>query len=431
MTDNVCFDQENIDINIFDNDLANWLDSFEEGKHIIQFYISESYYDFNGVNFNLDSTFSIATEFTGVALETDDKYDHTTQNIPISRDKNDTDQEYSSTKLTLPTTRIFSNDIRHNFARMFMNSLNTGDFMHVQNFLKSYMTQSCKMVAHHYVRDRSLKFPPLVVTYGARHFSHHLMGYHIQYPDLIMTMTDCRVITHPNWLGTKVEMDITTSSTKMCSLDVEYWVPPLDKITRKYEEANKGNQIVLKPTTTATPATDIGTTAVGQPWESVDIDDTVYLSDLTLDSEDEQLHSSSAKKTTQQQQQQKESTEVVATTKKRQQKKTTGFNRSKHARIIAQGGAAKASGSDKPTTRLSKELTPSGILAPHTIPDILNTIESKGPYIPEDYSRFLFNKAKPVATPVKLVTRGKMTFYLNEANQLHHMHCEAGQTNYK
>ena len=66
MTDNVCFDQKDIDINIFDNDLANWLNSV-------------NYYDFNGVNFNLDSTFSIAAEFTGVLLETDDKYDHTTQ----------------------------------------------------------------------------------------------------------------------------------------------------------------------------------------------------------------------------------------------------------------------------------------------------------------------------------------------------------------
>lgn len=428
MTGNVCFDQEDMNINIFDNDLANWLDSFEEGIHIIQFYISESYNDFNGVNFNLDSTFSIATKFTGVLLETDDNYDHTTQNIPISRDKNDTDQEYSSTKLTLPTTRIFSNDIRHNFARMFMNTFNSGDFIHVQNFLKSYMTQSCKVVAQHFVRDRSLKFPPLVVTYGARQFSHHLMGHHIQYPDLIMSMTDCRVITHPNWLGTKVEIDMGTCCTKMCSLSVDDWVPPLDKITRKYEDASKANQIVLKPTSTSMPTADITNTTMNQPTgtKCIDIDDTVYLSDLTIDSEDEQLHSSSAKKRTQQQQ---ESTEVAATAKK----KRTGFNRAKHARIITQGGtaAAKESAVEKPTIRLSKDLTPPGILPPHTIPELLNTIESKGPYIPDDYCQHLFNTAKPVATPVKLVSRGKMTFYLNEFNQLQHMHCEAGQTNYK
>ena len=381
------------------------------------------------MNFFIDVFFPLIPEVGLIEIDKDEQLD-LEKNSLYDRDEILQELDQHSCELTLPTTRIFSNDIRHNFARMFMNTFNSGDFIHVQNFLKSYMTQSCKVVAQHFVRDRSLKFPPLVVTYGARQFSHHLMGHHIQYPDLIMSMTDCRVITHPNWLGTKVEIDMGTCCTKMCSLSVDDWVPPLDKITRKYEDASKANQIVLKPTSTSMPTVDItNTTPTGT--KCIDIDDTVYLSDLTLDSEDEQLHSSCAKKRTQQQQQQqqKESTEVAATTKK----KRTGFNRSKHARIIAKSAAAtaKESAVDKPTTRLSKELTPPGILPPHTISDLLNVIESKGPYIPDDYCQHLFNKAKPLTTPVKLVVRGKMTFYLNEANQLQHMHCEAGQTNYK
>ena len=347
------------------------------------------------------------------------EHDHTTPNIHISKDENDKDPEYSC-EMTLPANGVFSNDIRHNFARMFMNTFNSGDFVHVQNFLRSYMTRSCKVVAQHYIQDSGLKYPPLISTIGSRQFSHHLMGQFTQYPDTIMSMTDCRVITHPNWLGTKVEIDITTSSTKMCSLAYEYWVPPLDKMSRKYDEANKVNKIHIKPINSA-KTTD---TTVISSRECLDIDDTLYLSDLTIESDEEHNQTSTSKK------------------KRQQKKQRAGFNRAKHARIIAQGVAPVATTSTEvvddplrkqPRTRLQKELTPPGVNLPNStlqVTDILNNIDSKSPYIPEDYSRLLLKKAKPVTTHSKLITRGKMTFYLNESNQLQHMHCEVGQTNF-
>lgn len=76
------------------------------------------------------------------------------------------------------------------------------------------MTRSCKVNAAHIIHNPELKYPPLMIADGPRQYSHLLIGAFVQYPDMKVNMRDCRVITHPNWLCTKVEMDLEISCTK-------------------------------------------------------------------------------------------------------------------------------------------------------------------------------------------------------------------------
>ena len=363
---------------------------------------------------------------------------------------------------------LLTNNVRPNFARMFMNSLNSGDLVNVQNFLNTFMTRSCKVSANHIIHDPALNYPGLVITNGPRQFSHYLMGTFLQYPDMTLNMLDCRIVTHPNWLCTRVEMDLEISCTKMCDLSLDDWIPPIPKLAEKYEEAIQKDQFLAStsfsstttapilhcddsftraaakvssassgtlrgviginrgcstifpaaialPTTTTTTATTTTMAAIALPTTtnstcSEEHLDTSYLSDLTLSSGDESEPNTMLKQR-----------KRTIKPKKLKIPQETGKNNEKPM----------ISTSRKRRPRCDRELTNATIEISRSpsLNDILASGECMGPHIPEVFCRSLFSKATPIAVPLPLQTKGKMVLYLNEHNQLQYINVQVQQTN--
>ena len=130
--------------------------------------------------------------------------------------------------------KILKNDIRRFLPRMFVNSINSDDFRHVQNFLFSFLVQQCAFNAE-------VTFPPLFHTpskvniRGVQLFSHYLLGWHVMFPDTIFTLKDSRIVTASQFSGSRIEMDIEFQLTKVSHIPIELWIPPIDRMILLYQ----------------------------------------------------------------------------------------------------------------------------------------------------------------------------------------------------
>ena len=188
------------------------------------------------------------------------------------------------------------------------------------------------------------------------------------------------------------------------------WIPAVNKLTEKYNEAIQENQILLKPTT---PDTLQLLTKEQDP-------EVPYLSDLTIDSGDDILQSK-------QQQQRRQQKRRMKT--KQYKNTTTTDTTGTTKESVAKGVDRKKYYPRKVRARVDRPLTSPGVYSPIKLTDILASAECMGKYIPEEYSRLLFNKAIPMSKPLLLTSQGRMTLYLNENNQLKQMYVQVGQTN--
>ena len=133
--------------------------------------------------------------------------------------------------------KILKNDIRRFIPGMFVNSINSGDFRHVQNFLFSFLVQQCAFNAE-------VTFPPLFHTpskvniSGVQLFSHYLLGWHVMFPDTIFILKDSRIVTASQFSGSRIEMDIEFQLTKVSHIPMELWIPQIDRLILLYQTRN-------------------------------------------------------------------------------------------------------------------------------------------------------------------------------------------------
>lgn len=124
-------------------------------------------------------------------------------------------------------------DIRQYYPRMFMNSINSGDLLNVQNYFNTFMTGPCKFIARHQV-STTYGIPTQMTAVGPQFFSHYLMCCFVTFPDMVLKLVDSRVITGTDWVGTKIVMDTEVHCTKIYDL-VDYpWVPEVDSLSELY-----------------------------------------------------------------------------------------------------------------------------------------------------------------------------------------------------
>lgn len=135
-------------------------------------------------------------------------------------------------KIELP--KVMKNDIRRYFSRMFMNTINSADFINMQNFFNTFMTSECTFVSAQ-VLSPVFNVPDRLVASGPRQFAHYLLGCFVMYPDMVLTMSDTRIVTSSGWAGTKVVMDVDYHLTKIYDIPLETWVPPEDALADMYK----------------------------------------------------------------------------------------------------------------------------------------------------------------------------------------------------
>jgi hypothetical protein len=123
---------------------------------------------------------------------------------------------------TIP--RMLKNDIRRFYAPMFMNTINSGDLLIMQDFFYTFMTGSCRLVGDQSYRPE-FQLPGRIIESGPVQTSHYLLGTFLMYPDLVTKMRNCQLTTSNTWKGTKITLDVEVVGTKVATLPMEAWMP--------------------------------------------------------------------------------------------------------------------------------------------------------------------------------------------------------------
>jgi hypothetical protein len=135
--------------------------------------------------------------------------------------------------------RIMRNDIRWSYPQMFMNAVNSGDFVKMASFFHTFMTKPCKFIVDHEI-DPCFSIPHRLLVQGPKLMAHYLQGAFVIFPDLVLTMTGSRIVSSRGWTGSKIIIDLELKSTKLYDLSLEPWVPQVKYLAR-YQERNKSS----------------------------------------------------------------------------------------------------------------------------------------------------------------------------------------------
>ena len=143
--------------------------------------------------------------------------------------------------------KVMKNDIRRYYSRMFMNTINCGDFNQLQSYFSTFMRGPAKFFANYDNFNPNLCLPTQLVADGPKLMSHFLLGILVMYPDLVMRMHNTQITTSSSWTGTKIEMSVAFYATKMYDLSIDEWVPQLEALEEKCTQlaAEKTNKMNL------------------------------------------------------------------------------------------------------------------------------------------------------------------------------------------
>jgi hypothetical protein len=107
---------------------------------------------------------------------------------------------------------------------MYMNTMNSANFAHIQSFLHTFMTGRCTFQID-YNSDGLLNLPPILAASSPRMFAYYLLGGHVMFPDNVVYYRNTKLITSEAWVGTKVVIDVEVHCTKVCELPTSAWIP--------------------------------------------------------------------------------------------------------------------------------------------------------------------------------------------------------------
>jgi hypothetical protein len=170
--------------------------------------------------------------------------DTTSESITFSSEEDDSESNQSVQSCglqKLEKPHILKNDIRRYYSLMYMNTMNSADFTHIQNYLHTFMTGRCTFQVD-YQSDYRLNMPPIVASASPRMFAHFLLGTGVMFPDMVTYFRSTKLITSPAWTGTKVVMEVETPGTKVCELPVSAWLPACED-----QPVSVGNSPVATP----------------------------------------------------------------------------------------------------------------------------------------------------------------------------------------
>lgn len=153
---------------------------------------------------------------------------------PIECGKED-GQKQRSRVLVIP--KVLKNDIRRCFAKMFVNTINAGEFDKMQEFVHTFMLPDCPFGLKVIMAD-NFGLPAVLRSVGPRMHVHYLLGGFVMYPDMVLSMGDSQIITSNVWTGTRIVIPFDCRMTKTHHIPAECWVPPADKVERMYAESS-------------------------------------------------------------------------------------------------------------------------------------------------------------------------------------------------
>ena len=314
------------------------------------------------------------------------------ENNNSSLTQNKVKRDRSRTAYRLP--KVPKNDIRRYFANMLMNTLNSGEFIHAQNFFQTFMTPTCRFSTTQ-ILPAEVQLPLQVGGQGPAVFAHYFLGLHMMFPDIILTMTNPRVVTFGQSNCTRIVADLECNYTKTSHIPLDLWIPAenlleelyaaqsLEEITKLLKGASLEDTVQVNNNNEFAQNTIDGTNTGTTGSSSDNSANTVYTAPITA-----------AENIT--------STENLCDHQQQQQTQTEGVEDSVlHKRKHSADTHTPASTSMDPPKTSSDAPTP--------VP-----CADGNRYIPMQFIGQLAQAAQPLSSPISLRTLGQMDIIMDE-----------------
>ena len=313
---------------------------------------------------------------------------------------------------TLIVPKVVKNDIRRYYSRMFMNTINCGDFNQLQSYFSTFMRGPAKFLANYGNFNPNLRLPVQLIADGPKLMSHFLLGVFVMYPDMVMHLHETRIISSNSWSGTRIEMNVEFLATKMYDLSIGDWIPELASLEERCNSLTEEKQDNLRNGFASVPC-DSSSSPPSNTNQENDCLVSSSSSVSSLSSEDSVGENS--EQVVNDNSFQAFAMPSIHTTPAHRAKDRvhevndeTDFPASK--RIRGRRAPQKDDPLKTPGENLEHRLS--------SPPSPSNTL------IPEAYVRSLCLKAALLSTPLELRMIGKVTLFLDENNHIQHMNMD-------
>ena len=147
--------------------------------------------------------------------------------VPQDQSKEKTDLNEMSAPITIGyVPRVSKNDIRRYFGNMAINTLNSGDFVLMQDLFQTFLAKDCRFERTTYNLPVEFYIPELMGGNGPLQFAHFFLGMQTMFPDMVLTIHGNRIITFSYSKLSKIVLDVECHSTKTVRIPYELWLPP-------------------------------------------------------------------------------------------------------------------------------------------------------------------------------------------------------------
>lgn len=349
----------------------------------------------------------------------------------LTADARENDNKRMKLQLAPSIPKVMKNDIRRYYSKMFMNTMNSADFINIQNYYNTFMCGPCKFVTEHAVNPE-FSIPKLMVACGPRVMAHYTLGCFVMFPDMTMIMSDSRIVTSNSWTGTKIVMDMEIRATKSSDIDMSDWIPQISELEQMYKTAQQEKVLSTMAVTDVNGANVCAAgTDVAQPSQPRKAVTAGCDTDADCSQGPTQSYAAittaavaaveSATTTSGSCKRKVDEMDDMSTSSRSTTSSVSSYSStSSHHSNGSEHNSHKSNTSNSSYTSTSSHSTTSTISANGNM-DLIAPQDYRQSYIPESYIQALFGRARPRATPQQILIKGEIILYLDENNHIQHI----------
>lgn len=179
-----------------------------------------------------------------------------------AQNEEDRQNDTGSADEKLKPKRIAKHDVRRYFTRMFFNAINSTNFTTLLDYLNTFMKTDCEFALEYTAPFEVESFPKRIAAVGPRLSAFYLTGVGAMFPDMVLSLNTCQLVTSTAWTGTKLVISSRLQYTKIYDISFDGALQQLGLIYKAHMK--KGS---AKAAIKIEPA--LGETAIGSFAESL------------------------------------------------------------------------------------------------------------------------------------------------------------------
>lgn len=132
-----------------------------------------------------------------------------------------TEEGASNSEDKLKPKRIAKHDVRRYFTRMFFNAINSTNFTTLLDYLNTFMKEDCEFALEYTAPFEVENWPKRMSAKGPRLSAFYLSCVGALFPDMVLSLITCQLVTSTAWTGTKLVVSSRLQYTKIYDISFD------------------------------------------------------------------------------------------------------------------------------------------------------------------------------------------------------------------